>query len=135
MISEALRTVDTSIRELLVTRSRELLEAFEAPAIRECATQERDTFFERVGDVPCPALADDGSCQIYEHRPLVCRTFGLPIREGQNYLGQECELNFISALRDEKESAAWDLEWEDPVAVEDQFTVPEAIVLASLFLD
>ena len=24
---------------------------------------------------------------IYEHRPLVCRTFGVPIRDGDRYLG------------------------------------------------
>ena len=45
------------------------------------------------------------------------------------------KLNFLAALREDKESAAWDLEWEDAVGPEDQFTVPEAIVVASLFLD
>jgi Fe-S-cluster containining protein len=135
MISEALRASAPATRELLVARSREILETFDAPAIRDCSTPEKEAFFERAGDVPCPALADDGACRIYEHRPLVCRTFGLPIREGPDYLGQECELNFIEALRGEKESAAWDLEWEDASAAEDQFTIPEAIILASLYFD
>jgi Fe-S-cluster containining protein len=118
-----------------VSRSKHILETFDAPAIRDCDESEKDAFFERTDEVPCPALADDGACRIYENRPLVCRTFGLPIREGRDYLGQECELNFISALRQEKESAAWDLEWEDAVSSDDRFTVPEAIVVASLFLD
>lgn len=135
MITEALRALDAATRAILVARSKEILEAFDAPAIRDCDESEKDAFFARADDVACPALAEDGACTIYEHRPLVCRTFGLPIREGRNYLGQECELNFISALRDEKESAAWDLEWEDAVGIDDRFTVPEAIVVASLFLD
>lgn len=30
----------------------------------------------------CPALEDDGRCAVYEARPLVCRSHGLPIRLG-----------------------------------------------------
>ena len=29
---------------------------------------------------PCPALGESGLCEIYEARPLICRTHGLPIR-------------------------------------------------------
>lgn len=135
VIAEALRAATRETRTLLVDRARAILETFEAPAFRDCDGAEKAAFFERAGDVACPALADDGACRIYEHRPLVCRTFGLPVREGSSYLGQECELNFLAALREDKESAAWDLAWEDAVGPEDQFTVPEAIVVASLFLD
>lgn len=28
----------------------------------------------------CPALVDDGRCAVYEARPLVCRSHGVPIR-------------------------------------------------------
>ncbi|MHC1741658.1 MAG: YkgJ family cysteine cluster protein [Syntrophobacteraceae bacterium] len=28
----------------------------------------------------CAFLGDDGTCRIYEHRPYVCRTQGLPLR-------------------------------------------------------
>ncbi|MBI2215112.1 MAG: YkgJ family cysteine cluster protein [Acidobacteria bacterium] len=135
MITDALRAAAPSLRDRIVARSREILETFDSPAIRDCSSSEKEEFFERAGDVACPALADDGACMFYDHRPLVCRTFGLPIREGSSYLGQECELNFVAALREEKESAAWDLEWEDAVGPEDQFTIPEAVVLASLFID
>ncbi len=134
MISEALRSLTPESRELLIARSRVILDTFDAPATRECDPAAKAALFERAIDVACPALSDDGSCRIYEHRPLVCRTFGLPVREGKSYLGQECELNFVDAIREEKEFAAWDLEWEDAVGVEDQFTVPEAILIASLFI-
>jgi Fe-S-cluster containining protein len=135
MISDAIRAASPALRTALVTRSRAILESFDAPALRDCAPAEKEAFFERAGDVPCPALDESGACLIYENRPIVCRTFGLPIREGDEYLGQECELNFVRALRTEKESAAWDLEWEDAVSPEEQFTIPEAIVLGALFLD
>jgi Fe-S-cluster containining protein len=42
----------------------------------------------------CPAL-EDGVCQIYEFRPLICRKFGIPLynpdKPGQVFA---CELNF-----------------------------------------
>jgi Fe-S-cluster containining protein len=44
--------------------------------------------------LPCPAL-ENGECLIYEHRPLICRKFGIPLwnpdRPGRVYA---CELNF-----------------------------------------
>jgi Fe-S-cluster containining protein len=44
--------------------------------------------------LPCPAL-EEGLCSIYEHRPLICRRFGIPLwnpdRPGRIYA---CELNF-----------------------------------------
>ena len=32
------------------------------------------------GSGPCPALAEDGRCEIYDARPLVCRSHGAPLR-------------------------------------------------------
>lgn len=45
--------------------------------------------------LPCPALTAEGACSIYEHRPLICRKFGVPLyypdKPGQVFA---CELNF-----------------------------------------
>ncbi len=68
---------------------------------------------------------------IYDARPLVCRTFGLPLHEGEQYIGDVCELNFTDAEAGQKMEAAWDLRWEDELGAEDEYTVPEAIVLAA----
>jgi Fe-S-cluster containining protein len=68
---------------------------------------------------------------IYDSRPLVCRTFGLPLREGDRYIGDVCELNFNEATDGQKLESSWDLRWEDELGPEDEFTVPEAIVLAA----
>jgi hypothetical protein len=68
---------------------------------------------------------------MYESRPLVCRTFGLPLREGRKYIGDICELNFGGSSRDERMRAAWDLRWEDVLGAEDEFTIPEVIVMVA----
>ena len=42
----------------------------------------------------CPAL-EDGACQIYEHRPLICRKYGIPLYNPQKPDRVfACELNF-----------------------------------------
>ncbi|MDH4085205.1 MAG: YkgJ family cysteine cluster protein [Nitrospira sp.] len=40
---------------------------------------EMDTLVERFDALPCPALERDGRCGVYEYRPLVCRSMGLPM--------------------------------------------------------
>jgi len=38
-----------------------------------------------ANDVPCPALhPEKGTCEIYEYRPVLCRTFGPPVRSDDN---------------------------------------------------
>jgi hypothetical protein len=47
----------------------------------------------------CAALDDDGRCQIYAARPLVCRSHGVPIRlraPGSLPVVQACHLNFTA---------------------------------------
>jgi Fe-S-cluster containining protein len=58
-------------------------------------------FEEFANDEPCPALdLDHGTCDLYEHRPVVCRTFGPPIRVAGDNLAT-CELCFIHASTNE----------------------------------
>lgn len=43
----------------------------------------------------CPALTEDGACGIYEHRPLICRRFGMPIfNPDRPDRVVACQLNF-----------------------------------------
>ncbi len=45
----------------------------------------------REGPTPCPLLLD-GGCAVYDERPLICRSHGLPlVMEGQHDV---CPLNF-----------------------------------------
>ncbi|MGH9470673.1 MAG: YkgJ family cysteine cluster protein [Terriglobia bacterium] len=44
--------------------------------------------------LPCPAL-ENGACSIYEHRPLICRKYGIPLfnpKKPERIFA--CELNF-----------------------------------------
>ena len=134
VIASGLSELDPADRAVIIARAAANVAETDHPDLREAGAAEREEFFERTSDIPCPALDDRGGCSIYSHRPLVCRTFGVPIRNGEEYLGQECELNFTSSDPLEKERAAWDLLWEDAVGPEDEYTVPEAIVLAARLL-
>lgn len=55
-----------------------------------------------IGDnEPCPALDPaTGTCDLYEHRPVLCRTFGPPMRTAEDNLAT-CELCYIHASTEE----------------------------------
>lgn len=114
-------------------RRRFSVTALEADAIREVVAQlddeTRRTLARRAeeGDPGvCPALDPDGRCAVYEARPLICRTHGLPIRfapaKGTRALPvlDACPKNF----------GGGDLAALDPTTVLDQQTL--STVLAAL---
>lgn len=127
LIAEGLEKLHPMRRKKVIRKALEIVH----PNLRECSAEEKEAFFERTQSTPCPNLDENGACMMYEHRPLVCRTFGLPLREGRKYIGDICELNFKESTSDERMRAAWDLRWEDVLGPEDEFTIPEAIVLAA----
>ena len=51
----------------------------------------------RAAEDRCAALDEDGRCLVYEGRPLVCRSHGVPVRMERRGLKviQACELNFV----------------------------------------
>jgi Fe-S-cluster containining protein len=56
-----------------------------------------DRFFARHPSLPCPALGPlDGRCELYDARPVACRTYGPPIRFEQNDV-PPCRLCFRGA--------------------------------------
>jgi len=131
LVAEGLARMPAAVRREVEARAAAIFEATEHPYLRDCSAEEKDDVFERSAEIPCPALDAAGGCLIYESRPIVCRTFGLPIRNGSVFIGEECELNFNGATLENREKAAWDLQWEDELGPEDEFTIPEAILLAA----
>jgi Fe-S-cluster containining protein len=129
ILAEGLEGLHANRRRTIVRRAAEIVASSRHPNLRECSPIEKEEFFERTSSTPCPNLDDQGRCMVYDSRPLVCRTFGLPLREGARYIGDVCDLNFTDASPKERMRAAWDLEWEDVLGPEDEFTIPEAIVL------
>jgi Fe-S-cluster containining protein len=60
-------------------------------------------------DEPCPVLDPDaGTCDLYDARPLTCRTFGPAIR-GPGGIGV-CELCFVGATEEEIAACAIELD-------------------------
>ncbi|HEX8152771.1 MAG TPA: YkgJ family cysteine cluster protein, partial [Thermoanaerobaculia bacterium] len=131
LIAEGLAKLNPSRRRAIIRRAVDIVASSRHPNLRECGPIEKEEFFDRTASTPCPNLDEQGACMIYEDRPLVCRTFGLPLRDAEKYLGDVCELNFTAAGDDQKLAASWDLQWEDELGPEDEYTIPEAIVLAA----
>jgi Fe-S-cluster containining protein len=131
LIAEGLEKLHSSRRKMIIRRSQEMIASSNHPDLRDCSADEKNAFFERTASTPCPNLNDRGECLMYDNRPLVCRTFGLPLRNADEYIGDVCELNFTGAPQRDREAAAWDLQWEDVLGAEDVFTIPEAIVLVA----
>jgi len=131
VIAEGLAKLHPMRRREIIRNAIRIVAESRHPDLRNCSPIEKEKFFDRTASVACPALSEKGECQIYDSRPLVCRTFGLPLRDRERYIGDVCELNFNDATREEKLSAAWDLQHEDELGPEDEYTVPEAIVLAA----
>jgi uncharacterized protein len=44
---------------------------------------------------PCPVLSGEGQCLLYEHRPRICRKYGIPLwHPDQPHEVRTCPLNF-----------------------------------------
>ena len=55
-------------------------------------------FAEFANDEPCPALDPvTGACDLYDARPMTCRTFGPPVRSGPEEGLAVCELCYHGA--------------------------------------
>ena len=76
-----------------------------------------DELPDSMDEEPCPALDPEaGTCDLYDARPITCRTFGPPVRCGPESVGV-CELCFHGAS--EAEIAACEVEI-DPDGLEGQ---------------
>lgn len=134
VLVEALAGCEEPERSAIIEAARRVVTETAHPDIRTIPDAEKERFFARVETIPCPLLDQEGGCRLYDHRPLVCRTFGLPLSEGSRYIGEECELNFGESTEVQRRTAAWNLEWEDVISPDEQYTIPEAILLAERLL-
>jgi Fe-S-cluster containining protein len=87
LLREGLALLPEEIRSPIRSRGRKLLERLRqlepewgAPwDLREIETDRFDEITELLAEEPCPLLSEEGSCSVYEHRPLICRVMGLPM--------------------------------------------------------
>ena len=99
VLAEGLERLHPMRRRKIVRKALAIVAESRHPNLRESTPVEKDEFFSRTASVACPNLNDSGECMIYDHRPLVCRTFGLPLRDGDRYIGDVCDLNFTRRNR------------------------------------
>ncbi len=97
VISDAMKRMAPEIRERFQERARVYLEErarmIEDRAHEIHVDEEREVPTAGLR-LPCPAL-EDGACQIYDARPVVCRKWGIPLFDPQHPDSlQACELNF-----------------------------------------
>jgi Fe-S-cluster containining protein len=72
-----------------------------------------DAFLGRHGGRACPALDPESlECDLYAHRPVPCRTFGPPLRFGDEN-APHCDLCFRGASREEIERCRIEPDPED----------------------
>jgi len=76
------------------------------------AEPECDRVIERFSAWPCPALENDGRCALYQFRPLVCRSMGIP-SDDKGCVNGACSvqtavplIRLSSALREEENRLA-----------------------------
>ena len=102
----------------------------ELDGARRAAIDERVARYKEGDDEPCPLLHPErGLCEIYEHRPLMCRTYGPATQIGES-IGV-CHLCFHGASDDEVAATAVELqpEWFES---DTPTTIAQALVEAAL---
>lgn len=102
VVGEGVRSLGPELRARIEVRAAAYLpERARLVAVHGTVKGDLAETLEGWGSLPpegtrlaCPAL-ENGACQIYEHRPLICRKFGIPLwnpdRPGRVHA---CELNF-----------------------------------------
>ncbi len=117
-----LREADPVRAQRVLDRAREAAARYRlffpgdaATGVLSDVEEEEEAFHERAGDDPCPALdPETGACELYEWRPITCRTFGPAVRAAGDALGH-CELCYAGALPEQIEACLVDF---DPDGVE-----------------
>lgn len=90
---------------------------------------------------PCPVLDGDGRCQLYDHRPRICRKYGIPLwHPDRPHELRTCRLNFQGEVDVEADlivepQAAWAEDWillrgELGLGRQDNRTIAEWILLS-----
>jgi len=79
-----------------------------------------EAFEDFANDEPCPVLDPaTGTCDLYQHRPILCRTFGPPARTEEGHLAH-CELCYTHATPDEIAACELDPTVPETIAASDE---------------
>lgn len=88
-----------------------------APAVVRAQIVARAGEYQAGRGEACPVLGDDGNCRLYDHRPRICRKYGIPLWNPERpHELNTCRLNFrgVEDLDTElivEPQAAWAEDW------------------------
>ena len=106
-VQEGFRRLPAVERERITARATQQVRALETACPRLKSSTSIDDWSDRIidetvslfHDIPCPALQDNGLCALYAHRPLTCRSMGIPTQQEAMVYGA-CEVqNFVPIVR------------------------------------
>ena len=100
--------------------------------VRAARVRERAlNYSDAADDEPCPALdPETGACDLYEWRPITCRTFGPPLHFRGEALAI-CELCFDGATLEEIAACEVEMDAESPDEGDSGLTVAFALGCAA----
>jgi len=72
---------------------------FSAPwLLNPIPEQEWDAIMPDDDEIPCVLLSEEGTCLVYDYRPMTCRLNGIPLIDvsGEELFEDWCTLNFVN---------------------------------------
>jgi Fe-S-cluster containining protein len=103
LLQDGFRRLSPKRRKTIRAKAEERLRQLQAdwpelrqPYLLNHLPDELWTEMPEEDQIPCPLLGEDGACLVYEHRPMICRTHGLPNIDdnGESFSDLYCTLNF-----------------------------------------
>ena len=109
-------TAAAQVRQLTVVLPQLIMNRF----VDHWPEQECERVIEQCSAWPCPALENDGGCALYQFRPLVCRSMGIPSEDAGRVDGACAVQTAVPLIRlskslreEENRLAAWEAEQLD----------------------
>jgi Fe-S-cluster containining protein len=107
LLQEGLAQLPTDLRDRIVGRAVQQVAALEAvfprlksaPSVDDWSDAEVDDAVNAFHHAPCPALMENGLCSLYAHRPLTCRSMGIPTRQDAMAYGACGIQTFVPIVR------------------------------------
>jgi Fe-S-cluster containining protein len=107
LLQEGLAQLPTDLRERIEERAVRQAAALEAvfprlkstPSIDNWSDTEVDDAVNAFHHASCPALEENGLCSLYAHRPLTCRSMGIPTRQDAMVYGACSIQTFVPITR------------------------------------
>jgi Fe-S-cluster containining protein len=107
-LKRGLAALDPGRAERVLARTARYLETIAPVYPGDPATGELfdDALPDSLDDLPCPALdPETGYCDLYEARPVTCRTFG-PVTRTEDGSLAACELCYVGATDEQMAACA-----------------------------